>query len=106
MTSGSVRCRVEVSQTGPAHTAGPAFFRLEDIALDIYNELDLHDCPFCGGPGLLEEEQGWCFYVMCLDCGAETAPLEYDTPDARPEAARSAARLWNLGKVIRKFGGD
>ncbi len=74
--------------------------------MDIHKELELHDCPYCGGPGLLEEENGWCFYVMCMDCGAETAPLEYNTPEERLDAARASARLWNLGKVIRNFGGD
>ena len=74
--------------------------------MNIHEEFELHDCPYCGGPGLLEEEHGWCFYVMCLDCGAETAPLEYDTQEERIEAARAAARLWNLGKVIRNYGGD
>ena len=27
---------------------------------DIFDKIELHDCPFCGGAGLLEEEQGWC----------------------------------------------
>ena len=74
--------------------------------MSIHKELELQDCPYCGGPALLEEAHGWCFYVMCMDCGAETAPIEYGTPDERSEAARAAARLWNLGKVIRNFGGD
>lgn len=32
---------------------------------DIFDKIELHDCPFCGGAGLLEEEQGWCWYAMC-----------------------------------------
>ena len=69
--------------------------------MNIHEKIDLHDCPYCGGAGLLEEEQGWCFFVRCLHCGSETAPIEYDSEEDREDAARSAARLWNLGKVIR-----
>ena len=32
--------------------------------MDIYEELELQDCPYCRGPGVLEEEGGWCWYVM------------------------------------------
>ncbi len=74
--------------------------------MNIHKEFDLHECPYCGGPGLLEEEQGWCFYVMCMDCGSETAHFEYKTPQERPDAARKAANLWNIGKVIRANAGD
>ena len=74
--------------------------------MDIHRELELQDCPYCGGAGLLEEEHGWCWYVMCMDCGAQTAPFEFNTPDERPEAARKAAQLWNIGKVIRPDNGE
>ena len=69
--------------------------------MNIHEAIELHDCPYCGGTGLLEEEQGWCWYVRCLHCGSETAPIEFDSEDGREAAARAAARLWNLGKVIR-----
>ncbi len=69
--------------------------------MDIYKELELQDCPFCGGAGLLEEEHGWCWYVMCVDCGAQTAAFEFKSPDEREQAARTAAHLWNIGKVMR-----
>lgn len=69
--------------------------------MDIRKELELQDCPFCGGAGLLEEEGGWCWYVMCMDCGAQTAHFEFRSPAQREEAARSAAHLWNIGKVVR-----
>ena len=59
------------------------------------------DCPFCGGAGLLEEESGWCWYVMCMDCGAQTAHFEYKTPGDRLAAAAQAAQIWNIGKVVR-----
>ena len=74
--------------------------------MDIHRELVLQDCPYCGGAGLLEEENGWCWYVMCLDCGAQTAPIDYKTPEARTDAARHAARLWNIGKVVRPDNGE
>ena len=69
--------------------------------MDICDELELQDCPFCGGAGLLAEEGGWCWSVTCMDCGAQTAHFEYKSPDKREEAARSAAYVWNLGKVVR-----
>ena len=69
--------------------------------MDIRDELELQDCPFCGGAALLEEEGGWCWYVMCLDCGAQTGHFEYKTPDGRKEAARKAAQIWNIGKIVR-----
>ena len=64
-------------------------------------DIDLQDCPFCGGAALLEEEQGWCWNVTCVDCGAQTGGFEFRTEDEREEAARTAARIWNLGKVTR-----
>ena len=54
--------------------------------MDIRDELELQDCPFCGGPGLLEEENGWCWYVMCT--GAAGLPLL-----RRPGAAGGGKRL-------------
>lgn len=69
--------------------------------MDIHEELFLQDCPFCGGAGLLEEENGWCWYVMCVDCGAQTAAIEYRGAERRRESAHMAAHLWNIGKVLR-----
>ena len=69
--------------------------------MDIYDKIDLQECPYCGGPGLLEEANGWCWYVMCLDCGAQTGEVGYKSDDEREESAKSAAHLWNIGKVIR-----
>ncbi len=70
--------------------------------MDIHEELALEHCPFCRGDGSLEEEGGWCWYVVCLDCGSATAPVEYDSPEERLDAARRAAHLWNVGKVVRE----
>ena len=74
--------------------------------MDVHALLHLEDCPYCGGPGLLEEENGWCWYVMCLDCGAQTAAMEFKAPGERDEAARRAAELWNLRKVLRPTPGE
>ena len=69
--------------------------------MDIRDELELQECPYCGGAGLLEEEGGWCWYVMCMDCGALTAHVEFSTPEGRREAAKKDAYVWNIGKVVR-----
>ena len=69
--------------------------------MDIHQELELQDCPYCGGAGLLEEENGWCWYVMCMVCGAQTAHFEYKSPADRLAAAAKAAQIWNMGKVVR-----
>ena len=69
--------------------------------MDIFEQNPLQDCPYCGGAGLLEEENGWCWYVMCLDCGAQTGQFSFKTPEERAEAAQMAARTWNIGKVLR-----
>ena len=68
---------------------------------DIFDKIELHDCPFCGGAGLLEEEQGWCWYAMCVDCGSQTAAFSYKTPEEREQAAHEAALVWNLGEIVR-----
>lgn len=74
--------------------------------MDLYKKIELQDCPYCGGVGLLEEENGWCFYVACMDCGAHTAQFEYNTPEQRENAAQSAANVWNDGKAIRPTPGE
>lgn len=68
--------------------------------MDLFTDIELLDCPVCRGPGLLEEENGWCMYVMCLDCGSQTAEIPFKSRDERKAAARSAADLWNMGKVV------
>ena len=59
--------------------------------MNIHEELPLQDCPYCGGAGLLQEEGGWCWNVMCMDCGSQTAAFEYKTPAERLEAARNTS---------------
>ena len=43
---------------------------------------------------------------MCLDCGAQTAQIEYKRPEMREAAACAAAQLWNIGKIMRSGIGD
>ena len=74
--------------------------------MNIHEDYPLQDCPFCGGTGLLEEENGWCWYAMCLDCGAQTAAFEYRNAEDRKDAAGKAAHLWNIGKVVRADIGE
>lgn len=74
--------------------------------MDLRQTIDILDCPICGGPGLLEEEAGWCFYVMCMDCGCRTVEVGYEGESDREEAAGQAARLWNMGKVISAAPGE
>ncbi|MBQ9387193.1 MAG: Lar family restriction alleviation protein [Lachnospiraceae bacterium] len=69
--------------------------------MNPHEQIDLNDCPFCGGAGILEEEEGWCWYVVCADCGSQTAASEYEKPADRELAAQKAAALWNIGKVVR-----
>ena len=74
--------------------------------MDLNHEIDLQDCPLCHGPGIIEEEAGWCLYVTCLDCGCRTAALSFSTPEERLAAAKQAASFWNVGKVIHTGVGD
>ena len=34
--------------------------------MDIHEKIELQSCPYCGGAAMLEEEHGWCWYVMCM----------------------------------------
>ncbi len=74
--------------------------------MDIYKEIELHDCPFCGGAGLLDDGNGWCWTVTCMDCGSQTGEFAFRNETERTEAAKSAAKVWNLGKVIRSDLGE
>lgn len=74
--------------------------------MDAIYEIDLQDCPVCGGAGIMEDEQGWCVYVSCADCGSHTAHTAYESAEERLRAAQQAAHLWNIGKVIHTGVGD
>ena len=73
--------------------------------LDLH-DIELFDCPICRGPGLMQEENGWCLYVECLDCGSRTAELRYTNEAERDAAALHAASTWNVGKVIASGVGE
>lgn len=68
--------------------------------MDLNEQLDLQECPICRGAAILEEENGWCCYVACMDCGAHTVHIGFKSQAERQDAAERAARLWNIGKVI------
>ena len=71
-----------------------------------FNLPELLDCPDCRGPALLEEEEGWCVYVSCLDCGCHTAEIPFRTEEERQDAIRRVTSTWNMGKVIRLSPGE
>ena len=74
--------------------------------MDLNLEIELLDCPACGGPGVLEEDNGWCVYAVCLDCGCHTAGVDYTRPEDRRRAAETAAHFWNIGKVLSHNPGE
>ena len=80
--------------------------RSYDQIMDLFDEIELFDCPQCHGPGLIQEENGWCLYVECLDCGCHTAELPFKNADERQTVAKQAASLWNIGKVIASGVGE
>ena len=74
--------------------------------MDPIFEIELEDCPVCRGAGVMQDEQGWCVSVACMDCGAHTVHVEFKTPAERLDAAQRAARLWNIGKVLTDTPND
>lgn len=74
--------------------------------MDLFEDITLEDCPCCGGPGLIEEEGGWCVYVQCLDCGAHTSAISFQSEKDKHDAARRAADNWNMRKVIAPGPGE
>ena len=57
--------------------------------MDQIHEIELEDCPICRGIGTMEDEAGWCVYVSCLDCGAQTAHVSYSKLHTFGTSARS-----------------
>ena len=74
--------------------------------MDHFADIYLEDCPCCGGVGSIEEEGGWCVYIQCLDCGAHTSAVSFDTEDEKSDAAQRAADNWNMRKVIAPGPGE
>ncbi len=70
------------------------------------NEIFLEDCPNCRGVGCIQHEGGWCVYVECLDCGAQTAYAEYTDEASKEDATSRVVRLWNMGKVVKLDPGE
>ncbi|SDI38453.1 Restriction alleviation protein Lar [Pseudobutyrivibrio sp. 49] len=73
--------------------------------MDFTEKFELHECPICGGAGLMEEEDHG-YYVACLDCGSYTGTVGYKTEEGREQAAERSAMLWNTGKVINSAPGE
>ena len=67
--------------------------------MEIDEMIELEDCPRCFGPSILEEEDGG-YYVMCMDCGCQSATFGFKSDAERLDAAKRTAELWNTGKVI------
>lgn len=65
-----------------------------------FEGIELQDCPFCNGPGLIQVEYGWCVYVGCMDCDAHTIEIPFKNEKEKAEAAEKVAHLWNIGKAI------
>ena len=70
------------------------------------DEIEIMDCPVCHGPAVLEEENGWCCYVTCMDCGCHTAGADFFSEEEHLESAKKVARLWNMGKVLSHNPGE
>ena len=71
--------------------------------MEIYEMIELEDCPRCLGPSILEEENSG-YYVMCMDCGCQSATFGFKDDAGRLEAAKRTVecrqgyfqRLWRL----------
>jgi hypothetical protein len=74
--------------------------------MEIYDEIELSGCPYCGGAGLLDDGNGWCWTVTCMDCGSQTGAFAFTDSESRKAAARRAAYVWNIGKVISSDLGE
>ena len=74
--------------------------------MELFEDIELFDCPLCRGAGLIEVECGWCVYVTCMDCGCHTAEVPYNTPEEKIKAAQQAAHIWNIGKVLSSNPGE
>lgn len=68
--------------------------------------IELEDCPICRGTGMLMHEGGWSVQVECVDCSAHTVYVEYSSEAEIPEAEKTVAALWNMGKVIHSERGE
>ncbi|MCF0105579.1 MAG: Lar family restriction alleviation protein [Holdemanella sp.] len=74
--------------------------------MELYEKIVLNDCPLCGGAGALEEENNNSFYVACYECGCQTVHVDYKTEEQKEDAAKRAAHVWNIGKVLKPMPGE
>lgn len=74
--------------------------------MNIEEMLEINDCPLCDGGGLLEEECGCGYYVMCLECGCHSVTIDFHSEEERLDAAKKTVMLWNTGKVISSSPGE
>ena len=70
------------------------------------DEIEIYDCPLCGGAGLLEEEGSSGFLVTCMECGCHSVVVDFSSEEGKYEAAKRTAELWNCGKVISSSPGE
>ena len=67
--------------------------------MDPINEIELEDCPVCRGAGYIEDEQ--LVHVCVLpELRHGDRPRQLQDAGGAAGAARQAAYLWNIGKVI------
>ena len=67
----------------------------------------LAPCPVCHeDSAYLEEEGGWCVYVVCGNCGSQSAFCRYENAEEKEEAVKKAVMIWNMGKVIAERRGE
>lgn len=74
--------------------------------MDIFDEIEIYDCPQCGGAGLLEEEGNSGFLVTCMECGCHSVVVDFSNVEGKLQAAKKTAKLWNCGKVISISPGE
>lgn len=74
--------------------------------MEIYEMVEIEDCPLCEGPAYLEEENGNSMYIMCYECGCHSISTTFKTPEQKLDAAQRVAKLWNSGKVIKPTPGE
>ena len=74
--------------------------------MEIFEQIFLNDCPICGSGGGLLEEDIDLYYVMCPECGCHTVSVDFFADSERLDAAKRAAMLWNVGKVISSSPGE
>jgi hypothetical protein len=79
---------------------------MRKYSMEIYEQIELYDCPLCGGGALLEEENGCSYYVSCLECGCHSVNIDFHSEEERLSAAQRTALLWNTGKVISSSPGE